>query len=109
MNHLVTDYWDLENSVSIGDPDDFILTKDEDDGGEQRQKDTDLNAELRRITREQIKVLENLDPELFLEELDPDWRERFITDSGPDVWMGINFYMEFMTPAEFKKVLKESQ
>ncbi len=107
MKHLVTNYWDLENNVFKDEPDDFILP--EDDGGEQRQRDTDLNAELKRITREQIKVLENLDPELFLEELDPDWRERFITDDGPDVWMGINFYMEFMSPAEFKKVLKASQ
>ncbi len=105
--HLVTNYWDLENNVFKPEPDDFILP--EDDGGEGRQRDTDLNAELRRITREQIKVLENMDPELFLEELDPDWHERFITDDGPDVWMGINFYMEFMSPAEFKRVLKASQ
>ena len=49
-------------------------------------------------------VLENLDPELFLEELDPDWKSHF-----HDAWLGINFYMEFMSPAEFKKVLKASQ
>ena len=103
MKHLVTNYWDLENNVFKPEPDDFILP--EDDGGEDRQRETDLNAELRRITREQIEILENMDPELFLEELDCDWRDHF----KHDVWAGINFYMEFMSPAEFKKVLKASQ
>ena len=103
MQHLITHWQDEENNVFKPEPDDFILP--EDDGGEQRQRDTDLNEELRRITREQIKVLENLDPELFLEELDPDWRDHF----KHDVWVGINFYMEFMSPAEFKRVLEASQ
>ena len=103
MKHLITHWQDVENNVFKDEPDDFILS--EDDGGEGRQRDTDLNAELRRITREQIKVLENMDPELFLEELDPDWRDHF----KHDVWTGINFYIEFMSPAEFKKILKASQ
>ena len=104
MNHLKQHPEDIENNVSIGDPDDFILPKD-DDLDKWRQQDTDLNAELKRITREQIKTLENMDPELFLEELDPDWRDHF----KYDVWAGINFYMKDMSPAEFKKVLKASQ
>ena len=101
--HLMRDWRDIENNVFKPEPDDFILP--EDDGEEQRQRDTDLNAELRRITREQIKVLEKMSAEIFLEELDPDWRDHF----KHDVWTGINFYMEFMSPAEFKKVLKASQ
>ena len=103
MKHLCTHWQDVENNVARMEPDIFILP--EDDGGEGRQRDTDLNAELRRITREQIKVLENMDPELFLEELDADWRDHF----KHDVWAGINFYMKDMSPAEFKRVLKASQ
>jgi len=95
MNHLVTNYWDLENNVARMEPDIFILP--EDDGGEGRQRDTDLNDELKRITREQIKVLEKMSAEIFLEELDPDWRDHF----KHDVWTGINFYMEFKYPAKF--------
>ena len=51
MNHLVTDDWrNIENSVALkGDPDDFILPRDEDDGEKQRQRITDFNAEVRRI------------------------------------------------------------
>ncbi len=60
MKHLVTDYMDLDNSVSIGDPDDFILAKDEDDGGEGRQRDTDLNRELVRILRKEVDRLMKL-------------------------------------------------
>ena len=59
MKHLITDYWDLENSVSIGDPDDFILPPDQDDGGEQRQRDTDLKAEIKRIQAVLDKALKN--------------------------------------------------
>ena len=103
MQHLEQNWQDVDNNVARMEPDNFILP--EDDGGEGRQRDTDLNAELKRITREQIKVLENMDPELFLEELDPDWRDHF----KYDVWTGINFYMEFMSPAEFKRALKASQ
>ena len=100
----IKDWQDTDNYMVEGD-DDPIPTPPEDDGGEQRQRDADLNAELRRITRKQIEVLEKMDPELFLEELDCDWRDHF----KHDVWVGINFYMEFMSPTEFKKVLKASQ
>jgi len=50
MNHLVTNYWDVENNVALkGDPDDFIVPKDDDDGEKQRQRITDFNTEVRRI------------------------------------------------------------
>ena len=60
MKHLITHWQDVENNVSIGDPDDFILPKDEDDGGEGRQRDTDLNRELVRILRKEVDRLMKL-------------------------------------------------
>ena len=56
MKHLIPHWMDIENSVSIGDPDDFILPED-DDGGEQRQADTDLNRELKSITKELDRLM----------------------------------------------------
>ena len=49
---------DTENNVSIGDPDDFILPED-DDGGEARQRETDLKAEIKRIQAVVDKALKN--------------------------------------------------
>ena len=50
MNHLQTNYWDLENNVFRGDPDDFILPEDDDELYErQRQRDIDFDAEVKRI------------------------------------------------------------
>ena len=49
MNHLNLDDWqDIDNHMK-GDPDDFILPKDDDDGQIGRQQDTDFNAEVKRI------------------------------------------------------------
>ena len=55
--HLVTNYWDLENNVFKSEPDDFILP--EDDGGGQRQRDADLRAEIKRIQNVLDKALKN--------------------------------------------------
>ena len=57
MKHLVLDYWDLENNVFKPEPDDFILP--EDDGGEGRQRDTDLKTEIKRIQKALDKALKN--------------------------------------------------
>ena len=53
----MTNYWDLENNVFKPEPDDFILP--EDDGGKQRQRDTDLKAEIKRIQDVLDKALKN--------------------------------------------------
>ena len=51
MNHLQTNYWDLENNVFRSDLDDFILPEDEDAQYEKwRQQDIDLDAEVKRIS-----------------------------------------------------------
>jgi hypothetical protein len=44
------------------------------------------------------------DTHLFLEELDPDWKDRF-----PDDVMAMDFYIEFMDPKEFLDILKRTQ
>ena len=49
MNHLQTHWMDTENNVFRGDPDDFKLPRDDDDGELERQQDTDFNAEVKRI------------------------------------------------------------
>ena len=64
MKHLTKDWMDTENPVSIGDPDDFILRKDDDDGGEGRQTDADVRAEtlrneIKRIQEVLDKALKN--------------------------------------------------
>ena len=59
MQHLITHWQDVENNVSIGDPDDFILLPDQDDGGEQRQLDADLKAEIKRIQKALDNALKN--------------------------------------------------
>ena len=48
MQHLVTHWQDIDNHMK-GDPDDFKLPPDDDDGGEGRQRDADFRAEVRRI------------------------------------------------------------
>ena len=48
MKHLEQNWMDVDNNVARMEPDDFILP--EDDGGEQRQRDTDLKAEIKRIS-----------------------------------------------------------
>ena len=58
MKHLITNWQDTENPVSIGDPDDFILPED-DDGGEGRQRDADFRAEVRRMQKALKNALKN--------------------------------------------------
>ncbi len=50
---------DIENNVFRGDPDDFVLPKDDDDGGEGRQRGADFRAEVRRIQEGLEKALKN--------------------------------------------------
>ncbi len=57
MKHLITHWQDVENNVFKPEPDDFILP--EDDGGEGRQRDTDLKAEIKRIQEVLDKALKN--------------------------------------------------
>jgi len=59
MKHLITDWRDIENNVFKDEPDDFILP--EDDGGEQRQREADFNAEMKRIQKALKKALESSD------------------------------------------------
>ncbi len=56
MKHLITHWQDVENNVFKDEPDDFILPED-DDGGEERQRDTDLNRELKSITKELDRLM----------------------------------------------------
>ncbi len=59
MKHLITDYWDVDNNVARMEPDDFILPEDDDDGGEERQRDADFRAEVRRMQEALKKALKN--------------------------------------------------
>ena len=58
MNHLIPHWMDTDNHMK-GDPDDFIMPKDDDDGGEGRQKDLDLETEVRRLQEILKKSLKN--------------------------------------------------
>ncbi len=58
MNHLIPHWMDTDNHMK-GDPDDFIMPKDDDDGGEGRQRDADFRAEVRRIQEVLDKSLKN--------------------------------------------------
>ena len=50
-------------------------------------------------------VIRDIDCEAFMEYIDPDWRER----GFPDAEYGFCRYIEYMSPAEFNKVLREYQ
>jgi hypothetical protein len=49
------------------------------------------------------------DTHLFLEELDPSWKEKFKVAGEPDDVLAMDFYTEFMSPDEFLDILKRSQ
>ena len=58
MNHLIPHWMDIDNHMK-GNPDDFVLPKDDDDGGEGRQRDADFRAEVRRMQKALKKALKN--------------------------------------------------
>ena len=57
MKHLEQNWQDIENNVFKPEPDEYILP--EDDGGEQRQRDADFKAEVKRIQDGLKKALKN--------------------------------------------------
>ena len=58
MNHLIPHWMDTDNHMK-GDPDDFRLPPDDDDGQIGRQQDTDFNAEVKRIQEVLKKARQN--------------------------------------------------
>ncbi len=55
MNHLTPHWMDTDNHMK-GDPDDFKLPRDDDDGGEGRQRETDVTNEALREVRRIAKL-----------------------------------------------------
>ena len=51
------------------------------------------------------RILEGIDMEAFLEYIDPDWRTR----GFPDAAYGFCWYIEYLSPYAFHRVLRESQ
>ena len=47
-------------------------------------------------------IMERLDVDAFIESIDPDWRDHFLTTDD-----ALMHYKKYMTPMEFKKAAEE--